>query len=457
MTWENSLLPASYRDIEFDILSVDDDATRALARHSYPYTDGADIEDMGREARRSSVRAIFFGDDYEERLQAFLKALDQPGAGVLVHPVFGVMEQMQVSTYRVSHTAEVPDSCNINIDFEESVTALPFFDRDLASQKADEVDSAADDVESANADTLATETGKLEASADAGSMSALSRISAMRQQAVGLLLSVKNEFNTVLTSITDPIRNILGFVADVTSMAQQIVDLAPNELEFLQNFALSNFQKVDRLFTLPVVSGLNTIGSSVPLAAPAGYQAWAATNAATAVTPIVNLASLSTNYIPPSSVYPVSQDQALADKQVLTTYLAVQRAVLKSRILANVLASEVTTPNLTPRQVEQLVSIVRASVNEAISQIKVRYSLEQARQLTEPLKTLAFKVQESGRSVINARPPLIVRQVASKAPLRLLAHIWYGDQGRALELQRLNNLRKPNMINTGDVLNAYAK
>lgn len=457
MTWENSLLPASFRDIEFDMLSVDDDATRALARHSYPYTDGADIEDMGREARRSSVRAIFFGDDYEDRLQAFLKVLDQTGAGVLVHPVFGVMEQMQVSSYRISHTAEAPDSCTINIEFEESVTALPFFDRDLASQKTDEVDAAADDVDSANAAALAAETGKLEASADAGSMSALSRISALRQQAVGLLLCVKNELSAVLTSITDPIRNVLGFVADVTAMAQQIVDLVPDEIEFLQNFATSNFQKIDRLFTLPTIAGVTTSGSSIPLAAPVGYQAWAASNAATAVTPVVSLASQSSTYIPPSSVYPVSPAQSLADTQILTTYLAVQRAVLKSRILANVLASEVAAPNLTPRQVEQLVTTVRASINEAISQTKARYSLEQARQLTEPLKTLAFKVQESGRTVINARPPLVVRTVDSKAPLRLLAHIWYGDQGRALELQRLNNLRKPNMINTGDRLNAYAK
>ncbi|MFZ6748512.1 DNA circularization protein [Undibacterium sp. Ren11W] len=464
MTWANNLLPASFRTIEFDMLSVDDEATRALARHAYPYTDGADVEDMGREARKVSVKAIFFGDDYEQRLQEFLIALDMRGAGVLVHPVYGVMQKMQVSSYRTSHVADTPDSCTISIEFEESVTAEPFFDRNLASQKADAVDAAANNVEAANAAVLAAECNKIETAANGGSMEALSRIGAMRQQAVSFLLTVNNEVHGVVTSISDPIRNVLGFVADVTSACQSMVDIVPTELEYLQNFATSSFNKVDRLLStsslVPVVASANN--------PPASYQAWLATTTANAIslTPSVipgagagagSGSGSAGLFIPASSTYLVSAAQSTLDTQVLTTYFKVQSAVVKSHVLATVMASESAEPHLTPGQVEQLVSTIRTSVNNAITSVRARYNVEQARAITEPLKTLALTAQESGRSILNARPPLTVRLVDSPAPLRLLAHLWYGNHARSLELQRLNNLRRPNSISTGDKLNAYAK
>jgi len=59
--------------------------------------------------------------------------------------------------------------------------------------------------------------------------------------------------------------------------------------------------------------------------------------------------------------------------------------------------------------------------------------------------------------VILQRPPLLSRTVESTSSLRLLAHRWYGDNSRALELLRLNpTLRTPYGIATGTVMRAYA-
>lgn len=441
MTWENNLLPASFRGVEFDILSIDDDAQRALARHAYPYTDGVDIEDMGREGRHVSVRAIFYGDDYEQRLQEFIAALDERGAGDLVHPVFGAMDQMQVNSYRISHQAEMPDSCAVNIEFEESVTGAPFFDRTLASQKADAIDVAADEAEDASNTVVEDECNALTANSDSIS---LSRISAMRQQAVTFLMTLNNEVHGVITSITDPIRNVLGFVADVTALTQSLVDIVPNELEYLQNFANANFNRIDRLLSPASLTPFFSRTSSVP----DSYSAW--------LSSVTNMNATQATASPVSS-YPVSAAQSLADTQILATHIAVECAVTKSRILSQVLASEADTPTLTPPQIEQLVNNVRASINAAMLQARTRYNLEQSRAITEPLKNLAFNIQESARSIINAKPPMIMKSAESALPLRVLAHRWYGDHTRALELQRLNNLRQPNQINAGDQLNAYAK
>lgn len=490
MTWADNLLPASFRTIEFDILSTEDEARRALARHSYPYTDGADVEDMGLEERKLSVKAIFYGDDYEERLQAFLSALDERGAGDLVHPVFGAMDSMQVNTYRVSHDEDRPDQCMVSIEFEQSVTEAPFFARALASQAADSIDDAADDVEDASAAALSAECGKVNGLSVAGAMDALSRVSAMRAQAVTFLLTLNSQVRGVLTSITDPIANVLGFISDVTALTQALIDEVPKQLEYLQNLANGTRNAVDRL--LPVSStssisspsSLSAVGSyassGVPSVAnaafsridqllatsslqpvvasqnnaPGSYSAWVA--AAAAGTNAAGIPAAAPA-IPASSVYPVSAAQSLADTQVLLVHIAVIRAVVKARVAAMVMASEAVTPLATPHQLEQLVAVVRADINDAIAQTRVRYGVEQARAITEPLKSLALTVQESGRATINARPPLIIRSVDSPAPLRLLAHLWYGSHTRALELQRLNKLRRPNAINAGDKINAYAK
>jgi prophage DNA circulation protein len=455
MSWADNLLPASFRGVEFDMLSVDDGATRSLARHAYPYVDGADVEDMGRDSRTTSVRAIIFGDDYEIQLQDFLQVLDQRGAGPLVHPIFGRLESMQVSSYRIAHQAESPDSCTVTIEFEESVTAAPFFDRTLASQKADAVDDAADDVDAGASEQLTSGCADLAKQADTGSMSALSRISALRQQAVTFLLTLNNEVHGVLTSITDPIRDVLGFITDVTALCQALVDQIPLEVESLQNFASKAFNQVDRLLSsdslLPVVASTTN--------SPASFAAWEATQAASAAAtvPGPGVGPGAGYSVPASSSYPVAPADSLADSKLLTVHVACQRAIVKARVLAIVLASESNTPRLTPSQVEQLVNTVRAAINDAIDQVRDRYPLEQARPITEPLKTLALTVQESGRAVINARPALIVKSVDAPVPLRLLAHTWYGDQARALELLRLNNLSHPNCLNAGDKLNAYAK
>jgi prophage DNA circulation protein len=474
MTWADNLLPASFRAIEFDILSTEDEARRSLARHSYPYTDGADVEDMGMDPRQISVKAIFYGDDYEIRLQEFLAALDQRDAGPLVHPVFGTMDSVQVSRYRIEHDADQPDSCTISIDFEVSTAGAPFFDRTLTSQTADAIDDCADEVEAASESTLVDECDEVSAMGAGGALDGLSRLSAMRQQAVSFLMNLNSEVHGVLTSITNPIGNVLGFVSDVTALTQSLIDAVPHELEYLQNLSRSTrnainrllpsssgssnnatyasagiaetaytaFQRIDQVLPTPSLQPVLANGGS----APANYAAWAAAVAA---------ASDGTSSAAP--IYPVSAAQSQADALVLLIYVATTRAVLKARVAAMVMSVEAVYPLTTPRQIEQLVTTVRAGIDDAMALARARYGLEQSRSITEPLKTLALAVQESGRSIINARPPLIVRTVDAPAPLRLLAHRWYGDHSRALEIQRLNTLRSPNAITVGDKINAYAK
>ena len=96
MAWANSLLDASYRGVSFHVLRTDDGADRSTAEHAYPYVDGADIEDRDRGPRRFRAEVIVWGAAYEEALRGLIEALDAPGPGELVHPVFGSIPSAQV-------------------------------------------------------------------------------------------------------------------------------------------------------------------------------------------------------------------------------------------------------------------------------------------------------------------------------------------------------------------------
>ena len=153
MAWNKNLQECSFRGVVFDVMKTDDSADRAIAEHAYPYLDGADVEDLGRGARRVSIEAFFWdgvvaGDTpadsrlesgYENRLREFLKVLDAPGSGELIHPVFGSIKTAQVTRYTIRHEAENVDQCAVSVEFIESTPGNPFFTRDLAAQQSDAV------------------------------------------------------------------------------------------------------------------------------------------------------------------------------------------------------------------------------------------------------------------------------------------------------------------------------
>ena len=71
---------------------------------------------------------------------------------------------------------------------------------------------------------------------------------------------------------------------------------------------------------------------------------------------------------------------------------------------------------------------------------------------------MAHKLQKQAFAVISLKPPLVQKTVTRDTCLHLLAFEWYGDYSRFGELLRLNpQIRHPNFIEKGTVLNAYAR
>ncbi|HCA0321970.1 TPA: hypothetical protein MNI86_005677 [Klebsiella pneumoniae] len=154
---------------------------------------------------------------------------------------------------------------------------------------------------------------------------------------------------------------------------------------------------------------------------------------------------------------------------IAMTQLAV--ALELSQQAADLLSDETVTAALSPDDISLITGDARRAVQNAIDSVRGTWAAEmetvsssttsialEYEPVINGLRDTALSLQSMATVLIQARPPLIQRTVASATNLHLLAHLWYGDYSRATELKLLNpSLRDPNNIIAGDVLNGYAE
>lgn len=87
----SQLRPASYRGVPFAVLEGEAVFGRRNAIHTYPFRDGAWVEDMGKQARRITLIGFVVGDDAIAKRNALIQAVESPGNGELVHATLGRM------------------------------------------------------------------------------------------------------------------------------------------------------------------------------------------------------------------------------------------------------------------------------------------------------------------------------------------------------------------------------
>jgi prophage DNA circulation protein len=122
MGWKEKLQPASFRGVPFDVDTGDLTTGRRNQTHQYPGRDVPYTEDLGRGARKVSIEAFLVGDDYMERRDKLLAAVEQGGSGELVHPWHGrmMLDVDGESAVRVRYGAREGRYCAITVNFVES-------------------------------------------------------------------------------------------------------------------------------------------------------------------------------------------------------------------------------------------------------------------------------------------------------------------------------------------------
>lgn len=157
MSWDTQLVTASFRGVEFDVERTADSFERRLHEHEYYGRDGADLEDMGRKARRTQLTAVFLGPEYEGDLGALLKVIDEGTAGTFWHPILGSW-QARLERAEVEHGHERRDAATVQITvIADGTGKLP----ELAVELS--VDGLIAEVQDITDDVLAADTNSVPA------------------------------------------------------------------------------------------------------------------------------------------------------------------------------------------------------------------------------------------------------------------------------------------------------
>ncbi|EAP3524755.1 DNA circularization protein, partial [Salmonella enterica] len=118
--WRGRLRDASFRGVPFSV--EDDESTfgRRVQVHEYPNRDKPWTEDLGRATRRLTINAYLVGDDYADRRDRLISAIETAGPGTLVHPQYGEMQGSIDGQVRITHSSTEGRMCRVSFQFVES-------------------------------------------------------------------------------------------------------------------------------------------------------------------------------------------------------------------------------------------------------------------------------------------------------------------------------------------------
>ncbi|WP_228203424.1 DNA circularization N-terminal domain-containing protein [Acinetobacter sp. CFCC 10889] len=138
MAWSTDLQQASFRNIEFECIQTSESVSKALAIQQSPYSNKAQIEDMGKDAEKISLRIFLSGENYLLYLNALIAAFTLTGQGELIHPIHGI-KNVYVASWNIVHGTEIVDGCDLDVEFVEAEAKerplfVPAFDIEIDTQ-----------------------------------------------------------------------------------------------------------------------------------------------------------------------------------------------------------------------------------------------------------------------------------------------------------------------------------
>lgn len=125
---------ASFRGVDFDWLDIGRKGSHDLQRHSFPHRTDAKtgkvtatrkpaLSSTSTGAREFPGTAVFVGPDSDARASAFFDALETPGPGTFVHPIYGEMQACP-ENWEERRDGNVANEVQVAVTFVEDGAAV---------------------------------------------------------------------------------------------------------------------------------------------------------------------------------------------------------------------------------------------------------------------------------------------------------------------------------------------
>lgn len=120
---------ASFRGVKFFIRGEGESGGKKTVTHNYPNSGKKFVEELGRMPPDFTFDAFVSGDDAIDNSRKLIRALDLPGIGTLVHPIYGRLEVKSTTWGRKTTETKMGEiSFSLNFSTSESnISLLPSF------------------------------------------------------------------------------------------------------------------------------------------------------------------------------------------------------------------------------------------------------------------------------------------------------------------------------------------
>lgn len=115
----NQIQSASFRGVKFLLINASTSGGRKTVTHEYPLTDRRFVEDLGKNQRIFTMQGVITGNRYLKDRESLQAALEQPGAGRLIHPFYGSVSVVSKG-YTITEDLTKLGEATFNLTFERA-------------------------------------------------------------------------------------------------------------------------------------------------------------------------------------------------------------------------------------------------------------------------------------------------------------------------------------------------
>lgn len=243
MADETKILVGSFKEIPIRITSATVNGGRKFVKHEFPNRDTQTIEDLGLQPRSYELQIVIsdFGKttadlepqlDYFDYRNTLIAAIENKGPGVLIHPLYGRIENVVATTYAINENFSRFGQSTLSVTFETSdSTGIPAPSTTALSQ-----------INQFNSVVIAATTIDI-----TDNYSVLTRFAGNFQDAQDKITEIIDsavEATAFIGAAADEINEFNSFIGNLSANVNSLI-VAPNELALAIN---NTFNNINGLF-----------------------------------------------------------------------------------------------------------------------------------------------------------------------------------------------------------------
>jgi prophage DNA circulation protein len=423
MGWRDNYRAASFRGVSFYVESAESSHGRRQAVHEHAQRDVPYTEDLGRKAREFSVSGYVIGEEYQTQRDELIKACEQAGPGVLVHPYRGELTVV-CRGLGLNESSSAGGMCMVTLTFIEAGEAS------YPSAKLDTINAIS---AKGNAVTEAAEGSFISNFLTKGFPAFVAEAAASNLAELGEFLSSPG-FNLTgdLQAASDFYLQARGIAADAYSLVQQPAQMVS--------------RIVSVIGSIRSAFGGNAFGVLTSLfdRSPSSYSSSTAT---------ASRKQQASNFLSLNSLV----------RQVAIAEAAKAAVVTQTPVISTSFSSSGSTGAVGGSALVSTTPTVYDSYQEAIVVREALVDRLDAESETSTSDSVYRVIADLRTSVVQAVPsqeqdlPRLVQYVPpATLPSLLVAYQLYGDAGRADEIAKRNSPRHPGFLIGGKQLEVLA-